>query len=124
MSIEVDGLDHGMQPFPMASRRGPLLCTSAVHGRDPDSGELLEDPSGQVRQVFANLERVLAAGGGTLADVVLVQISVANGDVRPLVNEIWVQLFPDADSRPARNTQVRTLNGGQICTVMATAYVF
>jgi enamine deaminase RidA (YjgF/YER057c/UK114 family) len=122
-SIEVPGLGHGTQPFPMASRVGPLLCTSAVHGVDPATGALPADPAAQIAQVFANLDAVLAAAGGTLEDVAQVLVTLVDKAHRPLVNDEWVRRFPDEASRPARNTQERPLAPGQLCTVLATAWL-
>ena len=122
-SIEVPGLSHGTQPFPMASRVGPLVTTSAVHGVDPATGELAPDPATQIAQVFANLEAVLAAAGGGLDDVAQVLVTLTDKAHRPLVNDVWVARFPDEASRPARNTQERPLAPGQVCTVLATAWV-
>lgn len=122
-SIHVPGLDHGTQPFPMASRVGPLLSTSAVHGIDPASGELADDPATQIAQVFANLDAVVRAAGGTLDDVTQVLVTLVDKAHRPLVNEVWLARFPDEGSRPARNTQERALAPGQVCTVLATAWI-
>lgn len=122
-SVEVEGLGHGSQPFPMASRVGPLVCTSAVHGIDPAGGQLAEDPATQIAQVFDNLGAVLRAAGGSLDDVAQVLVTLTDKAHRPLVNDVWVRLFPDPASRPARNTQERPLAPGQVCTVLATAWI-
>lgn len=123
-SIAPAGLGHGAQPFPLASRVGPLLATSGVHGTDPATGQLAEGGAeAQIRQAFANLRAVLDAAGGTLDDVAQVLVTLTDRSHRAHVNEVWVELFPDPDSRPARNTGERDLPGGSLCQLVAYAYL-
>ncbi|MGE0304356.1 MAG: RidA family protein [Acidimicrobiia bacterium] len=122
-SIEVPGLGHGGQPFPLASRVGPLLLTSAIHGTDPSTGEMGATADIQIRQAFDNLGAVLAAAGGSLDDVGQVLVTLADRSDRVLVNEVWTALFPDPTSRPARNTTERPLGGGALVALMATAWI-
>ena len=37
-SIEVEGLSHHGAPIPTACRVGPILVTSRLMGKDPDTG--------------------------------------------------------------------------------------
>jgi enamine deaminase RidA (YjgF/YER057c/UK114 family) len=70
-SIEVEGFSHGAQPIPAASRVGPLVMTGGVYGLDPATGKIPDDVAEQARLMFMNLERILAAAGGTLGDIAL-----------------------------------------------------
>ncbi len=49
---------------------------SNTAGRNPDTKEIPEDVSAQTRQVFANIERALAAVGASLADVVMSRVFI------------------------------------------------
>ena len=69
-SIEVEGLSHHGAPIPTACRVGPILVTSRIMGKDPDTGQMPSDPESQAELCFANLKRVLKAGGMDLGDVV------------------------------------------------------
>jgi enamine deaminase RidA (YjgF/YER057c/UK114 family) len=122
-SIGVDGIDHGDQPFPLASRVGPFLATSGIHGTDPTTGKLAAGAEAQIRQAFANLRALLEAAGATPADVAQVLVTLAERSDRAYVNESWVDLFPDAESRPARNTSERELPAGSRCQLVAYAYI-
>jgi enamine deaminase RidA (YjgF/YER057c/UK114 family) len=62
-SIDVEGFNHGSLPIPAASRVGPLVETSGVHGMDPATGKLPEDVHQQTKQMFANLRRIMTAAG-------------------------------------------------------------
>ena len=107
----------------MASLVGPLLATSGIHGLDPATGALAEGASAQIRYAFTNLRGVVEAAGGTLDDVVQVLVTLTERANRPLVNAVWVELFPDPASRPARNTSERELPGGSLCQLIAYAYI-
>ena len=121
-SIVVPGLEHGSNPIPAASRRGPLLATGGVRGVDRESGVLPADAGEQVRHAFANLRAVVEAGGGTVEDVVHVTVFAA-ADVRAAVNEEWVRMFPDAGSRPARHLLRQELPDGMLVQLEALAFV-
>jgi 2-iminobutanoate/2-iminopropanoate deaminase len=107
-SIEVEGLQHSA-PIPMAARVGPLLVSGGISGQDPATGQVPADVAGQVRLVFANLRRVLAAGGAGPDDVAKLTFFVRDRAVRPVIDEEWVAVFPDAAGRPARHTLVAEL---------------
>lgn len=121
ITIEVPGLDHGSQPFPIATRVGDLLMTSAIHGRDPNTGQLDPDPRTQIRQVFTNVQTVLSAAGSSTDDVVMAQVLLADTAHRGLVNDAWCTVFPDPADRPTRNTAQRALADGVHCQLLVTA---
>jgi 2-iminobutanoate/2-iminopropanoate deaminase len=103
-SIQVPGLHHGGTPIPLASRVGPLLVSSGVLGQDPATGEIPVDVGEQVVHVFANVRRILAAGGADVGDVAKLTFFVRDRSARAAIDEQWLAMFPDPDSRPARHT--------------------
>jgi 2-iminobutanoate/2-iminopropanoate deaminase len=107
-SIEVEGLSHSA-PIPMGARVGPLLVSSGISGQDPATGQVPGDVAEQVRLVYANLRRVLAAGGADAGDVVKLTFFVRDRAVRAAIDEEWLAMFPDEASRPARHTLVAEL---------------
>lgn len=119
--ISVPGVKHGRQPFPLAVRVDQLVVSSAIPGMDPSTETIPTDPRRQIELVFRNMRAVVERAGGTVADIAQVLVSVSAQDHRDLVNEQWIEMFPDSDDRPARNTQVRELAGGMVCCVLMTA---
>jgi enamine deaminase RidA (YjgF/YER057c/UK114 family) len=103
-SIEVPGLHHGGLPIPQACLVGNLLVSSGISPLDPDTGTVPTDTERQVETVFANVRRVLDAAGGTPADVAKCTVFVRDKSIRPVVDKYWLEMFPDAASRPARHT--------------------
>ena len=124
-SIDVEGFHHGGQPIPAACRVGNLVVTGGIHGMDPATGALPDGPADQVRHMFSNLGRILAASGASLDTVAKVTVFVKDKSLRDLVNEAWVGIFPDKASRPARHTvQNENLPGNMVVQCDAIAVIF
>jgi enamine deaminase RidA (YjgF/YER057c/UK114 family) len=53
---------------------------------------------------------VVEAGGGTVADVIRVSVTVRDRSAaRDAINQAWIAMFPDEHSRPARHVVERDL---------------
>ena len=102
-SINVAGASH-VNPIPSASRRGPFVVSGAISGADPETGKVPADLDEQCRLMFENVRRVMAAAGGTPDDIVKMTMWITDRALRPILNKHWVEIFPDANSRPARHT--------------------
>jgi enamine deaminase RidA (YjgF/YER057c/UK114 family) len=122
-SITVDGLHHGGQPIPIASRVGNVIASGGISGIDRSTGAVAEAPQEQVRLVFENLRAVLQAAGADAGDIVKLTFYVADRSLRDAINLEWVAMFPDPASRPARHTLVQALPEGLLvqCEVLAVA---
>ena len=88
------------------------MFSSAIPGVDATTGELPPAPADQVWNAFANVRAFLDAADVTSADVVRMSVAIDDDALRDGVNAAWVELFPDASSRPARHTAVRPLRLG------------
>lgn len=103
-SIEVPGFNHAPQPIPAACRIANIVVTGGIYGLDVDSGKVPDDLVRQTALMFENLQRVLAAAGATLGQVVKMTFWVRNPEARAFINPAWLDAFPDPQSRPARHT--------------------
>ena len=121
-SIHVSGASH-KAPIPAAARVGNVLCTSAVSGKDPETGELPSDSAQQARNTFANLKNILAAGGASMDDVVKFAVTIKDNAVRDAVNEQWNEAFPDPQDRPARHIVVADLQHGMLLQIEVIAVI-
>lgn len=110
-SLEVPGLAHNA-PIPLGARLGNLICSSAVAGKDPATGQLPPDIASQVQAAFDNMQRLLEAGGATLGDVAKLTVYVKENSVRDAINAEWLRAFPDPADRPARHIVVQDLQHG------------
>jgi len=102
-SIEVSGVKH-LNPIPAASRKGPFVVSGAISGADPESGKVPPDLDPQCAAMFANVQRLIEAAGGTPDDIIKMTVWIADRALRPTLNKYWVEMFPDPHSRPARHT--------------------
>ena len=121
-SIDVPGASH-KAPIPAAARVGDLLCTSAVSGKDPATGQLPLDASEQARHAFANLRAVLQAGGASLDQVVKFSVTLHEDSVRDAINAEWLAAFPDPQDRPARHITVHPLQHGMLLQLEVMAVI-
>lgn len=107
--LSVPGLGHGKQPIPLGVTIGPLLVTGNVSGVDRASGVLPVDLRTEIATAFDNVRSVLDAGGFDLGDVAKVDVLLAGPAHRDVLNDVWVECFPDPDDRPARHTTIGAL---------------
>lgn len=121
-SIDIPGASHNA-PIPAAARVGNLLCTSAISGKDPETGQLPADADRQVRHAFANLRATLQAGGASLDDVVKFSVTIKDNAVREHLNAAWLDCFPDAHDRPARHIVVQDLQHGMWLQIEVMAFI-
>jgi len=96
----VEGQAEPISHFTHAVRAGDLLFVSGIVAVD-SAGTLIGrgDVVAQTRQVFENMQAVLAAGGCGFGDVVKVTIFLTDADDRPKINSVRQQIF--GRTRPA-----------------------
>jgi enamine deaminase RidA (YjgF/YER057c/UK114 family) len=58
--------------------------------------------------MFANVRRVMDMAGGTPEDILKMTVWITDRGLRSILNKHWVEMFPDAHSRPARHTLTST----------------
>jgi len=114
-SVYVDGYSHS-NPIPAACRVDQIVYSSIIHGVDASSGNGAGTLEEQAQLMFARLREIVEAAGGTTDDVVKVTMWMRNRADREAVNRFWLEMFPDADDRPARQTVNAQLDGDQLIT--------
>src|SRR5438105_735039 len=109
-SIHIEGFSH-QNPIPVASRVGNVLMSSVIPGRDPSTGKLPSSLEEQVTHMFGYVRAIVEAAGGTPANIIKITIWLKDPSQRAVLNDEWVKMFPDPDSRPARHTLPLTAAG-------------
>lgn len=92
--IHTDRAPQAIGPYSQAVRVGELIFLSGQIALDPATMELV--PGGvdsQARQVFANLAAVAEAAGGSLADLVKLNVYLTDLSNFQVVNEIMAEVF-------------------------------
>jgi 2-iminobutanoate/2-iminopropanoate deaminase len=88
----VTGFTDKARPSPLAQaiRAGDMLFVSGQGPLDPATREVVSDDIAvQTRQVLANIQAVLEAGGATLAQVVNMRVCLRNTSDFPAFNEAF-----------------------------------
>jgi 2-iminobutanoate/2-iminopropanoate deaminase len=98
--VRVPELAEPFSHYTDAVRVDDLLFVSGCIAVDGD-GRLVggDDVVAQTRQVFLNLQSILAAAGATFADVAKVTVFLVDVDDRSRINPVRQEFFGDA--RPA-----------------------
>ncbi|MFP5418247.1 MAG: RidA family protein [Gammaproteobacteria bacterium] len=86
--------------YSQAVRVDQTVYLSGQIGLDPASMQMVEGIDAQIHQVFKNLAAVATASGGSLADVVKLNVFLTDLGHFPKVSEIMAQYF--AAPYPAR----------------------
>jgi 2-iminobutanoate/2-iminopropanoate deaminase len=90
--------------LPMLARSGDGFFTSSIEGRDPSSGVLGDGGEKQFELAFANLKKLVEQAGLGTDDIAHVTVFIGDASGRQLINQPWLQIFPDEHNRPARKT--------------------
>ena len=86
--------------YSQAVKAGNTVYLSGQIGLDPASMQLVEGIENQIHRVFQNLQAVAVAAGGSLADVVKLNVFLTDLGHFAKVNEIMAQYF--SEPYPAR----------------------
>lgn len=90
-------------PYSQAVEAGGFLFCSGQISIDPKNDQVLNGPiEEQTKQVFENIQAVLAAAGLTLNNVIKTTMYLTNMNDFPVVNEIYARYF--VEEPPARTT--------------------
>jgi reactive intermediate/imine deaminase len=100
-TIQTDNAPQAIGTYSQAVRTGSTVYLSGQIPLQPDTMELVgDDMEAQIRRVFDNLAAVAEATGGSLADVVKLNVFLLDLGHFALVNEIMAEYF--REPYPAR----------------------
>ena len=122
-SIDIPDLPMHKNPFPTVVRIKDMIFSSAISGMGRGDAGLPEDAMDQIRNAFKNMKDLVEDAGGTTDDIAAVKVFLADIDMRPMVNEEWVKMFPDAHDRPVRHTIAGPLQSTYVIQMEFTAVV-
>ena len=94
--IHTDNAPTAIGTYSQAVRAGDTVYISGQIPLDPKTQQLVgPDLTAQIHQVFKNLQAIAVASGGTLADIVKLNIYLIDLSQFALVNEIMAQFFQE-----------------------------
>jgi reactive intermediate/imine deaminase len=98
--ISTDKAPQAIGIYSQAVRAGDTVYLSGQIGLDPVTMQMVEGIEAQVRRVFDNLQAVTVASGGSLADIVKLNVFLTDLGNFALVNTIMTEYF--SQPYPAR----------------------
>lgn len=98
--IQTNSAPAAIGTYSQAVKVGNTVYLSGQIGLHPQSMELMDGIEAQVHRVFQNLQAVCEAAGGSLADIVKINIFLTDLGHFALVNTIMAEYF--AQPYPAR----------------------
>ena len=101
--VTSDRLAPAIGPFSPGVLDGHAIYTSGQVAQDPQTGLLIKGGvAAQTRQIFNNIEALLAAAGKTLADVIKVNVYLTDMNDFHEMNGVYASRFEQP--YPARTT--------------------
>ena len=91
--IATEAAPQAIGTYSQAVRAGDTVYLSGQIGLDPTTMQLVEGIEAQIHQVFGNLRAVAEAAGGSLSDVVKLNVFLTDLGHFAKVNEIMAQYF-------------------------------
>jgi 2-iminobutanoate/2-iminopropanoate deaminase len=120
-SIRVAEAPRQIPTLAHATRFGDVIYTSGAAPRVPETHEIPEGFEAQARQVFANLETVLAACGTSIRESLKLTVYLADIHDWAAMQSIYEE-YVDVSAPPARTTvEVSGMNNGYLIEVDAIA---
>ena len=102
--IRTDAAPKAIGPYSQAILADGWLYCSGQVALDPATGNLVGgDAAAQADRVLRNLQAVVDAAGGTMADAVKCTVYLKDTGAFPAVNEVYARFFPGG-APPARAT--------------------
>lgn len=99
--IRTDQAPQAIGTYSQAVKVGQTVYLSGQIPLLPETMEMVEgDIEGQIRRVFDNLQAVAKAAGGTLSDVVKLNVFLTDLAHFPVVNQVMAEYF--SEPYPAR----------------------
>lgn len=112
-SIYVEGYGH-KNPIPAAARIGGFVASGIIYGLDTATGKPAPTLDAQCTLMFQHLRRIIEEAGGTTDDILKLNVLLKDRSQREPVNREWLAMFPDPETRPARQTMQADLDGGKL----------
>jgi len=113
VAVHTEGYAHA-NPVPVASRIGRHLYSGVLTGRDIETRRFPESLDEQVRLVFERIAELMTTVGGSTDDIIKINLWVERYRDRDAINREWTTMFPDPDTRPARQIMKAELDEGAL----------
>ena len=122
-SINPKNIPPHKNPIPAAAIHKGILVSSVISGKSISIDMYSKDKVEQVSLVFEYIEQIISEAGGSVQDIVKMDLYFRDKNDRSLVNSEWIKMFPDPNKRPARHAQIADLPKDCCLQVAITAVI-
>lgn len=122
-AIDPSDIPPHKNPIPAAAIHGDFLVSSVISGKSLVTDAYSKDKNEQISLVFEYVEKIISEAGGTVQDIIKMDLYFRDKNDRSLVNPEWERMFPDPKKRPARHAQIGDLPENCCLQVTITAVI-
>lgn len=106
---------------PHAVRVNDMLYASGLSGTDPVTGEPLGDLKRQIATALQHMRRLVEKAGGSIDNVGRAVGFCTRVEDRDMVDQVWMDMFPDPSDKPAFKVLVGDLPQGHLIRIDCVA---
>jgi enamine deaminase RidA (YjgF/YER057c/UK114 family) len=106
---------------PLGLRVNDMVYTTSLSAADPATGEISGDIKEQTAKALQRMKQMIERAGGTLDNVARGVGYCTNADDRTPVDQVWMEMFPNENDKPAMKVLLAELPPGQLVRIDALA---
>ena len=122
-AIDPSDIPHHKNPIPAAAIHGGILISSVISGKSLVTDAYSKDKKEQISLVFEYIEKIIFEAGGSVQDIIKMDLYFRDKNDRSLVNPEWEKMFPNPKKRPARHAHIGDLPENCCLQVTITAVI-
>ena len=122
-SINSPGVHKHKNPIPHACILNGLMISSAINGFDHSIGNFPDKKETQIEVAFENMLKILKEANGAYENILKIDLYFNDKSDRKFVNPIWLRIFPNEKTRPARHSHLAILDQPCIMQLVFTAVI-
>lgn len=102
---------------PHAVRVNDMLYATGLSGTDPVTGEPLGDLKRQIGTALQHMRRLVEKAGGSIDNIGRGVGFCTRAEDRQMVDDVWMDVFPDPNDKPAFKVLLADLPPGQLIRI-------
>ena len=122
-AIDPSNIPRHKNPIPAVAIHGGILISSVISGKSLITEAYSKDKKEQISLVFEYIKKILLEAGGSVQDIIKMDLYFRDKSDRSLVNPEWEKMFPNPKERPARHAQIGDLPKNCCLQVTITAVI-
>ena len=109
--------------IPYGIRVNDMVYGGAINGSEPVSGRLSTDVQEQMRVALTKVKDLVESSGGSLDNVARATGFCTTEEHRRLIDEVWMEVYPDEQDKPAFKQILGSLPEGHLVALECQALI-